>query len=342
MKFHLLFALLFLSQEILAKDQNYLGSDRADVEEALRLYTEKQLVDMRKNQREQLSPTDDQNKLEEEEPSKSWNDDISQMMKSEVENDDKPIPTPSPIPWSQSLEIGEIPLPKKSDWQQAGMTDFSRKEKRSSPGEIVTIPTGSFIMADLLTGVDAPSQSSIPALIRTRFGFVSPNDGFVDLSGCHAIAQASGDLSTERVKFKTITLSCLSPKGIPYSQDFTAYATGIDDSFGVSGQLRSRQGRVAMMAFLNGIVEGATKLVSQTSSAVVAPLTALGNEGSSSAATEVVRWYLDHAKELVPTIEVKAGAEIRLVLLEPLTLPKSFFNNFQNKELNHEQTDLVF
>jgi conjugal transfer pilus assembly protein TraB len=197
-------------------------------------------------------------------------------------------------------------------------------------------------MADLLTGVDAPTQTSIPALIRTRFGFVSPNDGFVDLSGCHVIAQATGDLSTERVKIKTVTLSCLSPDKVPHEQTFTAFGVAEDGSFAIPGELRSRQGRVAMMAFLNGVVEGATKIVSETSSSVVSPMSALSSQGSSSASVEVVRWYLEHAKALVPTIEVKAGIPIRLVLLESLVIPKKFFVKYTpNKESSHVESDLI-
>ena len=48
----LLLVLLMSALPLLAKESNYLGTDRADVEAGLRLYTEKQLADMKRKNRE--------------------------------------------------------------------------------------------------------------------------------------------------------------------------------------------------------------------------------------------------------------------------------------------------
>lgn len=347
MNYVVLYLLLTSTPPLLASsDSNYLGTNRADIEAGLRAFTEKQLDDLKRKDRfvgAKPPSVPEIRPVEKFPPTPSWEEEISALIQAEnakqkgnVSHQDQP----STVTLKPSLR--KKTLPARTDWRSVeGISTY--REKAAPSADLVAIPSGSYITADLLTGVDAPTQTSIPALIRTRYGFVSPNDGFVDLSGCHAVSQATGDLSTERVKIKTVTLSCLSPNRIPHEMNFTAFAVGEDGSFGIPGELRSRQGRVAMMAFLNGVVEGATKIVSETSSTVVSPISALGNQSSSSAAAEVIRWYLEHAKALVPTVEVKAGASIRLVLLETLKFPKKFFSGFEpNKENVHGESNLIF
>jgi hypothetical protein len=344
---YLCLILIFMSATPLLAE--YLGTNRADVEAGLRAYTEKQLSDMKRKERSdgmKAEPILPEKPEEiEEKTSASWDDEIAKLLQAEApKQKHSSHRLPKEVSFENVSPIFPIePVHKKIDWQQTASQNFSAKEKSLALGELVTIPSGSYIMADLLSGVDAPTQTSIPILIRTRFGFVSPNDGFVDLSGCHVIAQATGDLSTERVKIKTVSLSCLSPDKVPQEQNFSAFGVAEDGSFAIPGELRSRQGRVAMMAFLNGVVEGATKIASETSSTVISPMSALSNQGSSSAAVEVMRWYLEHAKALVPTVEVKAGVPIRLVLLEPLIIPRKFFTKYSpHKESNHVESDLIY
>ncbi|MBI2601896.1 MAG: TraB/VirB10 family protein [Deltaproteobacteria bacterium] len=346
MNWLVLFLFLTSSQLLLASDSHYLGTNRADIEAGLRAYTEKQLNDLRRKERfdgVRLAPPAPEAKEDEKVVSPaSWEEEIAALIREETVKQKPQAESAPTAETSNKPSLRKSQRPAKVDWKRTEASSTYR-EKAAPPGELVTIPAGSYITADLLTGVDAPTQTSIPALIRTRYGFVSPNDGFVDLSGCHAVSQATGDLSTERVRIKTVSLACLSPERVPHEMNFMAFAVGEDGSFGIPGELRSRQGRVAMMAFLNGVVEGATKIVSETSSTVVSPVSALGNQSSSSAAAEVVRWYLEHAKALVPTVEVKAGVSIRLVLLETLKFPRKFFSSFQStKENVHAESDLIY
>lgn len=319
--------LLTLLFPITAQAQ-FLGTNRADIEAALRLYTEKQLADMTRKKREKPAPPP------EPKPKEDWDDEVQKLLA------EKPVVAPAPPiqpVWPIQPAKAEEP---DVDWLQAGFQGFGKQTKEIPESQLISVPAGSYIMGEMLTGVDAPTQTSIPGLIKTRFGFVSPNHGFVDLSGCHTIAKATGDISTERVKLQTLTISCISPERVPFEQKIEAYAAGEDGSFGLPGEMHSRQGRVAMLAFLNGIVEGTTKILSETSSSVVSPMSALGSQGGTSASVEVIRWYLDHAKSILPTVEVRAGAPVRLVLLKSLRVPKSFFKKYSNKE-NIYETDLV-
>lgn len=337
---YLIFPLCLFATPLLWAD--YLGTNRADVEAGLRMYTEKQLADTLRKQKETRLPAEPIHKPEEQASGgKSWDEDIAQMVPKAPEMPMQlPMPMQPPMIWEAPSATKLAPSP--NDWKQVGGQGLGERKVEARPSDHITIPSGSYIMGELMTGVDAPTQEAIPALIRTRFGFVSPNEGFVDLSGCHVVAKATGDLSTERIRVKTVTLSCLSPEKVPYEQDIEAYAAGEDGGFGLPGELRSRQGRVAMMAFLNGVVEGATKIVSETSSIMVSPMSALGSQGSSSASVELVRWYLEHAKSILPTVESKAGAPLRLVLMKPLQIPKSFFIHYTHpKEFTHAQRDLI-
>jgi conjugal transfer pilus assembly protein TraB len=318
---------------------SYLGTNREDIESGLRIYTQKELEKERSKEREEKSKHLEQPvEAPSSDSQRSWDEDIKQMVQSE------PVPQSPPM---EPMMIPPIEVPMEvskaasttPDWQASG---FGKAEK--TVPEMIVIPTGSYVIAQLLTGIDAPTKSSIPTLLKLRLGFVSPNQGFVDLSGCHAVAQATGDLSTERIRLKTTSLSCLSPEGVVYEEDMNSFAAGRDGIFGVPGDLHSRQGRVAVTAFLNAIVEGAAKLISNPpgskSEESLNPLT-MTTQGSSSAAAEVVRWYLEEAKGLMPTVEAKAGSELSLILLSKLKIPKAFFKNYQHNGVLNDENDLV-
>lgn len=334
----------------------YLGTDVEDIQAGIAKVMGQELAKERQRGRDIQSPSGDSV----EPPPKTapvspnWDDEVRREVIPAKESV-SPIPavplvpaTPPAAPRRPFRSVTPLEEAIIEGWRPTPMRPTQQKGPR--PADSITIPAGSFITGELFTGVDAPAAGdAIPALIRLHQGFSGPNDGFVDMSGCHAIAKANGDLSTERVKFQTTTLSCLSPTGGRVELDMGSFAAGVDGSFGVPGKLNSRQGQVALMAFMNGVVEGATKVVSNPSVQGMdnPSLNAgsLGSQGGSSAATEVVRWYLEHARGLMPSVEVFAGTSIRLVLLQPLTVPKSYFRKFhkpQKKGVSDEDVDFLF
>ena len=211
--------------------------------------------------------------------------------------------------------------------------------KGNSKAEGVMLPAGSYVKAKILTGVDVPEGKTYPVLMVLDFSYVAPNDHKIDLSGCFMIAKAEGNLSTERVHMQATKMSCVSRKGKMFERDVNGFiADDQDGSFAMKGKVNSKQGRVAAMAFLSGIVQGVGQAVqaAQTSQNVnplggsSSVLTGDSTKymvagGAANAAGMVAQWYLQQAQSLSPTVEVGSGRDVWIVMKDKVNLPEEFF-----------------
>lgn len=211
--------------------------------------------------------------------------------------------------------------------------------KAEAKSEGVVLPAGSYVKAKILTGVDVPEGKTYPVLMVLDFSYVAPNDHKIDLSGCFMIAKAEGDLSTERVQMQATKMSCVSKKGKMFERDINGFiADDKDGSFAMKGQVNSKQGRVAAMAFLAGVVDGVGKAVqaSQTTQSTNpfggSSSTMTGDAGkyamaggASNAASMVAQWYLQQAQNLAPTVAVGSGRDVWIVMKDKVKLPEEFF-----------------
>lgn len=211
--------------------------------------------------------------------------------------------------------------------------------KGDAKTEGVMLPAGSYVKAKILTGVDVPEGKTYPVLMVLDFSYVAPNDHKIDLSGCFMIAKAEGNLSTERVQMQATKMSCVSRKGKMFERDVNGFiADDKDGSFAMKGKVNSKQGRVASMAFLSGIVQGVGQAVqaAQTSQSVnplggsSSVLTGDSTKymvagGAANAAGMVAQWYLQQAQSLSPTVEVGSGRDVWIVMKDKVSLPEEFF-----------------
>lgn len=211
--------------------------------------------------------------------------------------------------------------------------------KADAKGEGVMLPAGSYVKAKVLTGVDVPEGKTYPVLMVLDFSYVAPNDHKIDLSGCFMIAKAEGNLSTERVQMQATKMSCVSRKGKMFERDVNGFiADDKDGSFAMKGKVNSKQGRVAAMAFLSGIVQGVGQAVqaAQTQQSVnplggsSSVLTGDSTKymvagGAANAAGMVAQWYLQQAQSLSPTVEVGSGRDVWIVMKDKVNLPEEFF-----------------
>ena len=211
--------------------------------------------------------------------------------------------------------------------------------KGDAKTEGVMLPAGSYVKAKILTGVDVPEGKTYPVLMVLDFSYVAPNDHKIDLSGCFMIAKAEGNLSTERVQMQATKMSCVSRKGKMFERDVNGFiADDKDGSFAMKGKVNSKQGRVASMAFLSGIVQGVGQAVqaAQTSQSVnplggsSSVLTGDSTKymvagGAANAAGMVAQWYLQQAQSLSPTVEVGSGRDVWIVMKDKVILPEEFF-----------------
>lgn len=203
----------------------------------------------------------------------------------------------------------------------------------------IVLPSGSYVKAKLLTGVEAPEGKSYPVLMQLDFAYIIPNHKQLDLAGCFIIAKAQGDLSTERVQMQATKLSCVSKRGGMFEREVNGFiADDADNSFAVMGSVNSKQDRVASTAFLSSIVSGIGKAIQQAQSTQqVTPLGGgqsvitgdqakyVGAGGASEAATMVTQWYLKQAQNLLPTINVGSGQDVWVVMQDQVDLPREYF-----------------
>jgi conjugal transfer pilus assembly protein TraB len=214
----------------------------------------------------------------------------------------------------------------------------------------IVLPPGSYVKAKLLTGVEAPEGRPYPVLVQLDYANVLPNRHKLDLSGCFMIIKAQGDLSIERVQMQATKLSCVGKNGRMFEKDINGFVVDDqDNSLAVTGEVNSKQDRVAAMAFLSSVVEGVGKAIQQAQTTQqTTPLggsqTVLtGDEkkymvagGASNAAGTVTQWYLKQAENLLPTIKVGSGHDIWVVLQESVNLPKSYFKKGGGNEARYE------
>ncbi len=214
----------------------------------------------------------------------------------------------------------------------------------------VNLPSGSFVKAKLLTGVEANESKALPVLLQADYAFVGPNKSRVDLSGCFLIAKSTGNLSIERVEMQTTKISCVSRSGRSFESELNGYvADGKDNSFAIMGEVNSKQDRVATMAFLASIVEGISSAIGKAQTSMqMNPMggsstTVTGDDakyiaagGAGNAASVVTQWYLKHAENLLPTINIGSGQDVWIIVQDSVALPNWYFQRSkgENGELS--------
>ena len=233
------------------------------------------------------------------------------------------------------------------------LISFPVDTKSKDAQNTVVLPSGSFVRAKLLTGVEAPEGKPLPVLMQADFAFVGPNKTRIDLSGCFLIAKSTGNLSIERVEMQVSKMSCVSKSGKSFEKDISGFvADDKDNSFAVIGTVNSKQDRVAAMAFLSSVVDGIGKSIqaAQTATTVTekgqASTNVTGDDaryilggGASNAATMITQWYLKQAQSLLPTINVGSGQDVWLILQEGVELPNWYF---KKSTQNQRSLDHVF
>jgi hypothetical protein len=220
------------------------------------------------------------------------------------------------------------------------LISFPVKSSRVVKNEGIVLPSGSYVKAKMMTGIEAPEGKNYPVLLQLDFAHILPNDKKLDLVGCFMIGKASGSLSTERVEMQAVKLSCVSKTGQMFERKVNGFtADGVDNSFGVTGKVNSKQDRVAAMAFLSSVVEGVGKAIqaAQTTSSTNSnggsqsiitgdQAKYIGAGGIGNAAGQVTQWYLKQAQSLLPTINVGSGRDVWIVIADKVELPKEYFN----------------
>lgn len=207
------------------------------------------------------------------------------------------------------------------------------------------LPSGSFVRAQLLSGIDAGtgtgSNLPLPVLMRLTDLGILPNRFQMDITECFVIGAAWGDLPSERVYIRTETLSCLHKAGniVTIDGDLKAQAIGEDGKLGLHGRVVTKQGAILANSMMAGFISGLSQAFKPRIS--YAPLTLTGNstdnrsfelpplQDSLTAAgvsgvgrtTELIAgFYLKQAQSLFPVIEIDSARHVDLVILKGMPL----------------------
>jgi conjugal transfer pilus assembly protein TraB len=203
------------------------------------------------------------------------------------------------------------------------------------------VPAGSYMRAVVLSGADAATnvgsrEDPIPVLFRitgpaVTAGYAARGGASVDLTGCTVIGSATGDLSSERVKVRLISMTCLNYNGTVLEVPVEGYMAG-DGKAGVRGAVVSREGDLVRNAAIAGALEGLGSGISAAGSAVLGTdrnnagqvLNATGagmiGGGLGEAASALSAYYIDRAEQYQPVVSLYGGTRVELVFIRGVRL----------------------
>ena len=222
--------------------------------------------------------------------------------------------------------------------------EISKNRTREKKADELLI-TGSFARARLLNGVEAPTGGQangnpVPMLLEIKDPAFLPNQYRADIKRCMVTANATGDLSSERVLVRLDRLSCLTESRGAIDVKLTGYVTGEDGKTGLKARVVTRSGQAIANALLVGTLSGlgeAVSLAAQDSSTNFAgtvtttvnnPWRAGLGEGMQDALDRVADYYLRLADKIFPVLEVDAGRDVDIVITQSASIvtEKSIFN----------------
>jgi conjugal transfer pilus assembly protein TraB len=199
------------------------------------------------------------------------------------------------------------------------------------------IPAGSYAPALVLSGADAATnvadrESPLPVLFRvTGQAITAMRNGVagkVDIEGCTVQGSASGDLSSERVLVRLISITCLKGNDV-IETAISGYMVGKGKS-GVRGHVVSREGGLIASAAVAGALQGFAGAMENTASTAdgamgladmaTAAATAAGVGGVQEAASTLSDYLIERAEQYQPVVTLNSGSVVELVFLEGVSL----------------------
>ena len=204
------------------------------------------------------------------------------------------------------------------------------------------IPAGSYVPAVVLSGADAATnvvnrENPIPVLFRITGPAVTAGLGQgrgarINVTGCTVQGSAMGDLSSERVLVRLLTLTCIRRNGTIMETEVAGYMTGAGKA-GVRGRVVSREGGLVTNAGIAGALQGLSGAISGAGGSAAgadgspdlagiaqAAGAAAAAGGVQEAATTLSEYYINRAEQYQPVISLNGGTNVELVFLEGVSL----------------------
>jgi len=213
-------------------------------------------------------------------------------------------------------------------------------KKQHSKELEVYLPSGSYVGAELISGVDASvgveSQGDPrPVLFRITARAVNAlykgEPQKVDLEGCIVTGAAIGDISSERVFVRLLKMSCSREREKAFENEVEGYASSRGKA-GIRGVVVSREGDFVSKSFIAGLFSGLGGGISQRyTSPEISFNTGSGSsnvgnkmgykdifgkgfgKGAEVAGNKVSDYLIKRAEQYQPVVSVNAGQEVELV-----------------------------
>ncbi len=218
------------------------------------------------------------------------------------------------------------------------------------------LPAGSFARAVVLSGVTAPTggnaaQNPMPLLLEIKDFAQLPNAFRANVKRCFVTANATGDISSERVLVRLDRLSCMNRKGKAVDMRVQGYVTGEDGKAGVRARLVTRSGQAIASALFTGAISGLGKAVSLSAQSTTTYSSgAVGStvdnawaagigEGVDNAMDRIVNYYLKLADKIFPVLELDSGRTVDIVLAQGLSIT---FEAPKPEEIDATNSSLLF
>jgi len=220
----------------------------------------------------------------------------------------------------------------KADGKDSGK-DHGKSGSKKKP-DLQYMPSGSFLKAVLMSGMDAPTGSKArgqphPVLLRIVDPAFLPNEFRYDIMGCFIVGEGYGELAAERAYVRTVSVSCIKKDGKSYMDaPMKGFVAGEDGKIGLRGKVVSKNGAILARAILAGFLQGVGQAFSQAQSTVqftpvgttqttidTSKTLQYGAYGGVSKSMDILaKYYLDLANEIFPIIEVDAGRKVHVVM----------------------------
>ncbi len=237
----------------------------------------------------------------------------------------------------QSEIIGEIGVASNDKIAGNGTAQGQSVKKKNSNSEVYLPP--SFMQANLLSGLDAPTMEGansnpVPVLLRVGAPAVLPNAVKANLKGCFIIAEGTGNLASERVMLRLVSISCIAKNGdAVIDQQIKGFVVDSDGKIGLRGRVVSKMGAVLARAAFAGFLTGFGNAISASSytnysSSLGTTSTLNGGDvaraaiggGASEAAKKLADFYMKLANQTLPVIEIGATRNVTAVVSKGETL----------------------
>ncbi|WLZ52007.1 TraB/VirB10 family protein (plasmid) [Enterobacter hormaechei] len=220
---------------------------------------------------------------------------------------------------------GDIPLP-------------SAPQEPASKKDQIQLPVG-FMKAKLLVGINAltgqfGSDNPQTLMFRVQAPAQLPNFIKMNLRGCFSIANASGNLSSERIIVLPVSIHCMTMDGrYMVEGQVKGFVSDRDGKRDMSARVVSRAGRLLAGAVLAKSAESFANVIGnqsiqQSNSPLGSVNTIKPDEATSNAAatgvaggfTEVSKYLLNLAQQTSPALETGPGKDVTLFIQETAEL----------------------